>query len=309
MMKKELELALWKGSSLHGVFSLLYGMLKALKVRDAGAYVKISIGAAFVFALLTLPLFGPAFSILAGFLSFAFVIGIPFAVAFAVREEIDRKLVPALYAASRMPQSSSATDVLCRLSEQGELGALGELFDEAYKMSVKSAGRRSLDEIFSGISSKVGSRKLERVLLILSTGLDHQGDSGLVMLRSAEDLEDIQLLSQKRSSSLASQKYVILLGSALLVPFILGATHAMLGFFSALSPVLAGMGLAVAASQSGPVMVGRALMGYVAIQAALASVWVASSIDEKPSWAAIYLPVITASALAVYGFAARIMVA
>lgn len=306
-MKKELELALWKGNSLRGIFALLYRIAVASGARNAGAYARFSVLAALAVAAPAFFVLGPVFSAVSLLLAFAFLTGIPFAVAFSIREEVERKLVPALYAASRMPHSASAIDVLSRLSEQKELGILGELFGEAYRTLVKSAGRRSVDEIFAGISSKVGSKKLERALLVLSVGMNSPGSGGgLLMLKSAEDLEDIQILSEKRKASLASQKYIILLGSALLVPFILGAVSAMMGFFLALGPAFSGMGISLA---SGGPALSRAMMGYVAIQAALASVWVACSIDEKPSWAALYLPLLTGSAFLVYGFATRMLTA
>lgn len=306
-MQNELELALWKGKSLAGAFGLLYEMLVASRARTPGAYARFSALASFLVAAPVIPVFGAVFSAMSFLLVFAFLSSVPFALASSIREDVERKLVPALYAASRMPRASSAIDVLSRLSEQKELGILGGLFGEAYRTLVKSAGRRSVDEIFAGLSARVGSKKLERVFLVLSVGLNSTGnDGGLLMLKSAEDLEDIQLLSDKKSASLASQKYIILLGSALLVPFILGAVQAMMGFFSALGPAFSGMGINLA---SGGPALGRAMTGYVAIQAALASLWVAYSIDEKPSRAAIYLPVITASALAVYGLATRIITA
>ncbi len=307
-MQNELELALWKGKSLRGVFGLLYKLLVASRARTTKTYVRVSILVSLLVAAPVLLLLGPVFSATSFLLAFSFLASVPFAVAHSIREEVERKLVPALYAASRMPHSASAIDVISRLSEQRELGILGGLFGEAYTTLVKSAGRRSVEDIFAGISSRVGSKKLERVFLVLSVGLESTGnnDGGLLMLKSAEDLEDIQLLSEKKSASLASQKYIILLGSALLVPFILGAVSAMMGFFSALGPAFSGMGISLA---SGGVALSRAMWGYVAIQAALASLWVAFSIDEKPSWVAIYLPIITASALAVYGLATKIITA
>lgn len=307
-MQNELELALWKGKSLTGPFGLLYGLLVASRARTSTEYARFSMLASILVAAPVFLLSGPGVSAMSLLLAFAFLASIPFAVASSIREEVERKLVPALYAASRMPHSASAIDVISRLSEQRELGILGGLFGEAYATLVKSAGRRGVEEIFAGISSRVGSKKLERVFLVLSVGLSSTGNDngGLLMLKSAEDLEDIQLLSEKKSASLASQKYIILLGSALLVPFILGAVSAMMGFFSSLGPAFSGMGISLA---SGGAALGRALWGYVAIQAALASLWVAFSIDERPSRVAIYLPMIMASALAVYGFATKIITA
>lgn len=309
-MKKEFELAVWKGGSLKGVFGLLYKLIRASGAKDGRTYAKFSVVAALIAGIVVLIVFGPVFSIMSFFLVVAFLLFVPVAVANSIREDVEKKLVPALYAASRMPSSLSAVDVLSRLAEQKrELGILGDIFGEAYRTLVKSAGRRSVDEIFAGISAKIGSRKLERVFLALSVGMNSPGSGGggLLMLKSAEDLEDIQILSEKKSASLASQKYIILLGSALLVPFILGAVQAMMGFFSALSPMMSGMGLGNVAS--GGSALGRAMMGYVAIQAALSSVWVAYSIDEKPSLAAVYLPVLVASALVVYRLATGIITA
>lgn len=312
-MKKEFELAVWKGGSLKGVFGLLYRLIRASGAKDERAYAKFSGIASLIAGIAVLIFLGPVFSIMAFFLLAAFLLFVPVAVANSIREDVEKKLVPALYAASRMPSSLSATDVLSRLSEQKrELGILGDIFGEAYRTLVKSAGRRGVDEIFAGISSRIGSRKLERVFLALSVGMNSPsssgGGGGLLMLKSAEDLEDIQILAEKKAASLASQKYIILLGSALLVPFILGAVQAMMGFFSALGPMMSGMtGLGNVAS--GGSALGRAMMGYVAIQAALSSVWVAYSIDEKPSLAAVYLPVLVTSALVVYRIATRIITA
>ncbi len=306
-MKKEFELAMWKGGALMGVFGLLHKLIQASGAKDERAYAKFSVIASLAAGIAVLPVLGPIFSIASFFLIMAFLLFVPVAVAHSIREDVEKKLVPALYAASRMPSSLSAIDVLSRLAEQKrELGILGDIFGEAYGTLVKSAGRRGLEEIFAGISSKIGSKKLERVFLALSVGMNSPGTGGgLLMLKSAEDLEDIQLLSEKKSASLASQKYIILLGSALLVPFILGAVQAMMAFFSTLGPALSGMGIGNVAS--GGSALGRAMMGYVAIQAALSSVWVAYSIDEKPSLAAVYLPVLVASALVVYWFATRII--
>lgn len=308
-MKKEFELAVWKGGSLTGVFGLLYRLIRASGTKNERAYAKFSVIASLIAGIAVLVVLGPIFSIMSFFLVVAFLLFVPVAVANSIREDVEKKLVPALYAASRMPSSLSAVDVLSRLAEQKrELGILGDIFGEAYRTLVKSAGRRSVDEIFAGISSRIGSRKLERVFLALSVGMNSPGSGGLLMLKSAEDLEDIQILSEKKAASLASQKYIILLGSALLVPFILGAVQAMMGFFSALGPMMSGM-TGIGNIASGGSALGRAMMGYVAIQAALSSVWVAYSIDEKPSLAAVYLPVLVAGALVVYRLATSIITA
>ena len=212
---------------------------------------------------------------------------LPSLLASRIRDDVERSLVNALYVASRLPAGTTTKDLLRRLSEYREFGVLQEIFLEGYHMYVKSGGRKGMAEILQSLQKRVQSPKFDRMVQTLVLGTQNNQETSRLLLKTAEDLEDIQELGKTRRASLALQKYTVLASSAAFVPFILGTTAACLKFFEGMGPaILPALGSATASSGA----IGTALFGYSIIHAVLSSVWVAFGIDERPSLVAVYLP-------------------
>jgi hypothetical protein len=220
---------------------------------------------------------------------FGLIISFPTLLAARIREEIERPLVNALYVASRLPAGTPARAVLHRIAQCKEFGLLQEVFEEGYNSYVKGGGRRGLEETLQSIQERVRSAKLDRMIQTFILGTKNNKDASSLLLKTAEDLEDIEELKKNRSSSLALQKYTVLSASAVFVPFILGTTAGCLKFLEGMgSAILPSIGSAAASSGA----VGSALFGYSIIQAVLSALWVAFGIDDRPSLVAVYLPVV-----------------
>jgi len=296
-LESDWELACWKGERIKG-WRHAYKLILASRASDYRNYAtRVGIAAVLLSALVVIPaafIYGGVVPALEStgvlFALCGLALTLPALLAARIREEIERPLVNALYVASRLPAGTPSRAVLSRISQCNEFGLLQEVFAEGYNSYIKSGGRRGMEETLQSIQDRVRSPKLDRMIQTFILGTKNNKDASTLLLKTAEDLEDIQELRKDRRASLALQKYTVLSASALFVPFILGTTAGCLKF-------LEGMGSAVLYPASGSASasaaaVGFALLGYSMILAVLSSLWVAFGIDDRPSLVAVYLPVV-----------------
>ncbi len=283
------QLALAKGKKVSRAAAFLQ-FLKQHNIKDEQTYRKAAITASLIAFFIIFLLSNLWISLFTSFFLFSLLFNLPSYLASKYREELECHLVPALYAAARMPKGTPSSKVISRLAEMKEFGLLSELFASINAHYSKASGRHSYSHIFRKFSSTIGSSKLERMFEILNLGLKHNKDANSILLKSAEDLEDIELLLRQRRSQLTSQKLTLLFSSAILLPAILSATSEILSIL-----VSSGVG-----NFANPQVLFNSLLGYTLLEAIFAAVWLSYSIEQRKSALALYLPTLTLLAMAVF---------
>lgn len=224
-----------------------------------------------------------------------FAIFLPNIAAQLIREEIESGLVKALYEVSRLPAHSKIMDVLEGLAQPARFGPLGAVFSEIRQRFVKASGRKSLEDLMRENVAGLNCRKLERALVMISLGLEHREEVSGLLLKTAEDLEDVEQLMKERMATLTTQKYTMGAAASLIVPFLLGATSRLVFFLQQTTALFV-------IQQETAIVLGQALLGYVVIQAALAAVWLAIALEGKNSRIAIYVLAFELTAFASFSF-------
>ncbi|VVB99100.1 Type II secretion system (T2SS), protein F [uncultured archaeon] len=172
------------------------------------------------------------------------------------------------------------------------------------------------EEAFSRMAERSGSGQMKRAAGLMISGIESGAEMSAAFREAAEDIAETNAISMERAAATAMQKYTVLLGGAILVPFILGKLASLTGNFSA-----AGLGVDGAKGAFGDIGLGmignaseaarRGLMEaagigniiYIAEFAVIASVFAAMQ-EGIPRKAVVYAVALLPIGLGVY-FAAK----
>lgn len=190
------------------------------------------------------------------------------------REEVEREIVPFLLKMARLPKGTPARRIL----DSGAGGALGARLEKARSLYSKSSGSRSiaacLDSAFAGLE---GSWRTSFFLDTAKVGIENNFDTAGLVSRAAAELRKREALEEKRAAALAVQKYTLVAAGAFFVPFMLGATAAIIRMLASLGSGLAYFGFAISGTEALPAL----LLTYSLILPLISAAFISVSLEGR----------------------------
>lgn len=131
--------------------------------------------------------------------------------------EIEEKLPAALFQIAAFPRKTSMERVISSISK-GDYGALSTEFAKAERQIKAGVG---VSEALEEMGERSDSVLFNRTVALLVESYRSGADMSTAFKEIADDSFELQALSKESASSLALQKYTLLVGGGLLVPVIL----------------------------------------------------------------------------------------
>lgn len=143
------------------------------------------------------------------------------------QKTIENSLQDVLLQASLFPKGTEITKILQYISEQNY-----KYISLEFKIALKQIKKGySVQKSLSEICSRNKSPLLQRVINLLVVGYKSGKDMNFVLGKISQYILRIQELERERYSSLAIQKYTLLISASVLVPLILGWIQGIIAGF------------------------------------------------------------------------------
>ncbi len=211
--------------------------------------------------------------------------------------ELEQFLPDALFQASSLQKAFGIEKTIQSISKSN-YGVLSKEFTFAHN---QIAAGSNVQKALQGISERNNSLLLERCMELLARGYATGADMKIALKETAEDIFTLFSIVRERASSLAIQKYTLLLGGGIIVPIMLGTVFSFVSSldYSGLETI------SNADASERTVFLENSLsavQAYLAIFAALSSLFIAQQ-EGSTKRAIIYFLFLTPLVLLLFNFA------
>lgn len=190
-------------------------------------------------------------------------------------KQIESALPSALFQIASFPPKTSMEKIISEIAK-ADYGELSKEFEKATRQI--NAGTTVPDAI-DAIAKRSSSALVSRACSLISESYSTGADLSAPLKEIAEDIFELQAIEKESEAALSMQKYTLLAGGGLLVPFILGVILSTVG---ALHFDLEG--ITTATNSQRQALLDAAIFGaeiYLAIFACLASTFIALQENSK----------------------------